>query len=135
MLALRGHCSPDLHAHCLMQVRGGKLLVNGRARIEPFINEPPRYVLPQLTIPPGHVFVCGDNRNNSYDSHVWGPLPRTNIVGRAAVKYWPLNRVGLLPDWSQVKTEAAPPLTAAKFQVAWRRDSGADVSLQLMHKV
>ena len=107
-----------------MQVRGGKLIVNGQARVEPYTNEPPHYQLPKLTIPPDYVFVCGDNRNNSYDSHVWGPLPRKNIVGRAVVKYWPLNKVGLLPDWSKVSTEPAPPLTEASVRVSWRRGQG-----------
>jgi signal peptidase I len=49
--------------------------------------------LPPFTVPPNHYFVLGDNRNDSVDSHVWGPLPRRLIVGRAFKIYWPLDRV------------------------------------------
>ncbi len=44
----------------------------------------PEYDLPCSQIPAGHYFVLGDNRNYSYDSHVWGPLGRDRIIGRAA---------------------------------------------------
>ena len=75
-----------------MQVRRGQLIVNGEPRAESFIAEKPFYTMRPQRVPPGSVFVCGDNRNNSFDSHMWGPLPVNNVVARAAFKYWPLNR-------------------------------------------
>jgi signal peptidase I len=77
-----------------LEVKGNRLYVNGEMQDEPYINEFPAYALDKMLVPKGMLLVLGDNRNYSFDSHIWGFLPQENVIGRAVVKYWPPWRIG-----------------------------------------
>lgn len=76
-------------------VRDGQVLVNNERLEEPYIAAAPQYTN-QWTVPEGQLFVLGDNRNQSSDSHSWGFVPQENVVGKALVIYWPLEQLKIL---------------------------------------
>ncbi|MGE5589953.1 MAG: signal peptidase I [Bacillota bacterium] len=78
-------------------IHDGKVYRNGEPLDEPYLAEPPDYSRPELTVPPGAMYVMGDNRNHSNDSHEWGFAQLSSISGRAFWRLWPLNRFGPLP--------------------------------------
>ena len=77
--------------------RDGIVYINGVELKEPYIapdrrdHEPPRT---WAKIPKGYYFFMGDNRAQSCDSRVWGPVPRRNLIGEVFFVYWPPNRLG-----------------------------------------
>jgi signal peptidase I len=89
-------------------IHGGKVWIDGRALTEPYVLEAPLYEepdwaalgLPGGKIPAGKVFLMGDNRNNSRDSHMLGAMPVADIIGRTVFRFWPPSRVGAIgsPD-------------------------------------
>ena len=81
-----------------VEVKGGTVYVNGKALREKYIDEAPEYSYGPETVPPDQYLVLGDNRNNSYDSHYWGFVPRENLIGRAIVRFWPIDRLGSLDE-------------------------------------
>lgn len=81
-----------------IQVKTRKVYVNGQAIKEKYIFEDPNYNYGPVTVPEGEYLVLGDNRNNSYDSHYWGYVPKEKIIGKAFVRFWPFNRLGALDE-------------------------------------
>ncbi|NIM96264.1 MAG: signal peptidase I [Anaerolineales bacterium] len=84
-----------------IQIDGGLVYVNGELLDEPYISASPRYQ-GEWTVEQGHVFVLGDNRNNSSDSQNWGSLHIEEIIGKAVAIYWPLDDLGIIPHYSLV---------------------------------
>ena len=78
-----------------VQIANGEVLVNGMLIDEPYIADAPLYQT-EWTVPENSLFVLGDNRNNSSDSHNWGPVPLEYVVGKAVLIYWPLENWGLI---------------------------------------
>jgi signal peptidase I len=78
-------------------VHDGQVFLNRQSLKEPYIAEPPRYELEEVVVPEGYLWVMGDNRNNSNDSHVWGFLPVENVIGKAVIRFFPFDRrLGLI---------------------------------------
>lgn len=82
-------------------VLGGALYINGEYASEPYILEPMNYEIANpVLVPEDHVFLLGDNRNNSTDSHNEGEFYATSgIVGRVVAIYYPYGRWGLVPSY------------------------------------
>ena len=80
-------------------VRDGTVSVNNIPLDEAYIKAAPAYV-GSWTVPEDSLFVLGDNRNNSSDSHNWGWVPLDLLIGKAVFVYWPPNEWGFIeqPD-------------------------------------
>jgi len=71
----------------------GKVYINGKAIPEPFLPKGVKtYNIPKTYIPKNEYYVLGDNRGNSADSRVFGPISKSLIVGRVVLIYWPLSQ-------------------------------------------
>lgn len=103
-----------LPGNTIQVVRGVGVYIDGQLLVEPYIKEKPNYDLTvmgdigttgrqpypgrpvidttaarkPIVVPQGHVFMMGDNRNNSQDSHMWGFLDQNRVIGRACLVFW-----------------------------------------------
>ncbi len=78
----------------VIEVHDGNLYRNGFLVKENWREEAINYEMESITVPANQIWVLGDNRNNSLDSHFWGALPEENLIGTAVWRYWPLRRFG-----------------------------------------
>jgi signal peptidase I len=79
------------------EMRSGHVYINGRRLQEPYVQEDRRDsdTRPPEKIPKNSYWVMGDNRSQSCDSRVWGPLPEANLIGKVFAVYWPPRRISL----------------------------------------
>ncbi len=91
----------------VIEIRDRHVYVNGQALTEPYIAAEPLY-MGTWQVPAGNLFVLGDNRNDSSDSHSWGMLPEENVIGKSILIYWPP------PEWNMINHAnlVAPPSVA-----------------------
>lgn len=77
-------------------IENGTVFVNGQQLDEPYVTYHDGRSVPPLTVPDTAIYVLGDNRPASNDSRSFGPVPRSNLVGVAILRYWPIREFKLL---------------------------------------
>lgn len=88
-------------------ISNGQVKVNNQELTEDYIAAAPMYN-GKWEVPESSLFVLGDNRNQSSDSHTWGFLPIKNVIGKALVIYWPITRAKIL-DHPAIVSAASEP--------------------------
>ena len=77
-----------------VEVKEGNLYLNDIAQNNNVSDRNINYSTGPVIVPEKSLWVMGDNRNNSMDSHIWGFLPYEKVIGKAIFRYWPLNNIG-----------------------------------------
>lgn len=81
----------------LVEIQNGQVFINNEPIEEPYVVYPGSYSMSPRRVGANELFVLGDNRNSSSDSHNWGMLETDKVVGKAWISYWPPNYWGMIP--------------------------------------
>lgn len=81
----------------LVEIRNGQVFINNHSLDEPYVVHRGSYSMSARRVGPAELFVLGDNRNSSSDSHNWGMLAQDKVVGKAWISYWPPSQWGVIP--------------------------------------
>jgi signal peptidase I len=79
-----------------VEIVSGRVYINGQPTVEPYLLQLPRESMPPTIVPQGQLFVLGDNRLNSNDSRSFGMVSLDEVLGRAWLRYWPINEITIL---------------------------------------
>jgi len=82
-----------------VEIVRGKVYIDSVRLDEPYIKESFTYTMAAVEVPEGEYFVLGDNRDISEDSHIFGPITRNSIIGKAWLSVWPFDRFGMAPNY------------------------------------
>jgi signal peptidase I len=77
--------------HDRVEIREGRIFINGETLTEPYVdikNNQAHRSAPEIKMPAENYYVIGDNRDNSADSRIWGPLQRRSTYGKYVSKYY-----------------------------------------------
>ena len=77
-----------------IEVKDGNLYLNDQIQNKFITDKNINYSIGPVIVPENSLWVMGDNRNNSMDSHIWGFLPYDKVIGKAIFRYWPFNKIG-----------------------------------------
>jgi signal peptidase I len=100
-----------------VDIHGGRVYVNGTQLNEPYVFENQTTDMPDKgsktwKLAAGQLFVLGDHRQASQDSRDFGPIDRSSVIGRAWLRYWPIDKLGLLTQAKQPPAASGSPATS-----------------------